>query len=151
MSVEITAIISIVGVLIAIFASGWMALTGFAVRTTLDGIKSEQTELKAKQAKDENKLEALAERVREDELETRDLKGKIPLLEVQIVNLAHDIATLQETQVPRAEWERYMTHVSTQLDEIKRRLERSGTPQPRGYGGGSGESSPFTPAVKPNR
>lgn len=145
MNADLGAIVALVGVLISVFAAGWMALARYSVSTTLDGIKSKQLELEAKETKSEAKIDVLFERLRLDEQQTVALQGKIPLLEVKHDALARDVTTLQETQVPRAEWERQMAHISNQLEEIKR-YQRTQSPSPGRYQG-SGESGPFTPPV----
>jgi hypothetical protein len=140
---EIGPILGLVGAVLSLFGLGWMALVRYAVTTTLDGIKAKQTELEAKETKCEGQLERMGERLRLDELETRDIKGRLPTAEVRHDNLARDVEQLQATQVPRHEFERQMNHVFTRLDEILRRLERA-TPSPGAYGQrGSGESGPF--------
>ncbi len=141
--------IAIAGVLISIIAAAWMSLTGFAVRTTLAGINAKQADLEAKLVKSDALLERLAERLRLDEQETTRLQGAIPLLEAKIANISHDVGSLQQTQVTRTEWERGMNHLSNQMEEIKRKLERGQTPASGGrYGGGSGDSGPFAPPAQ---
>ncbi|HEV8462085.1 MAG TPA: hypothetical protein VGQ38_15400 [Gaiellaceae bacterium] len=151
MNAEFGAILGFVGILISIVAAGWMALLRYSVSTTLDGIKSKQLELEAKESKCEATVERLSERLRTDELETRDLKGKIPLLEVRHENIERDVSEIRATQVPRAEWERQMTHMSSRLDEIMRKLERTASPTPGRYGSGSSDSGGFTPPQKTGR
>lgn len=105
-------------------------------------------ELEAKDKKCAEEQAAHSERLRKDELETSDLKGKIALLEQSQTNLKATMERYANDHVPRAEWERQMMHMQRQLDGIITRLDRSTTGPSGRYGGSSHDSGGYPPVKK---
>lgn len=125
----------------------------FGLLKALDAQKEKEKDrrlsvIEAEQKDERQHREALAERLRLQELSAMEVRGNLKLLEQNHAGVEKDISEIKAQQVPRMEWDRVMREVDRRLDEILESLRQSSR-QTRPYG--SSTSSSSTPAVTDRR
>ncbi len=121
MQLDLSVVVSILGIVLSLGMGAYMAVSSYA-RNTRDG------DVNRRLTQNEGFFMQYMQRVHADELETEKLRGQVALLQSQHTGSVDDLDEIKEKMVHRNEFEGWMKTMNDNIDSIRRELRESRRP-----------------------